>query len=85
MSIFIYTVYWSDKINVNNYMYTSLAGGGVCSYYCHLFHHDRESEAVERESFRMVMVHQIDKDVVRTDRSHPYYQGDENTHVGTLK
>ena len=33
----------------------------------------------------MTMVHQIDKDVVRTDRSHPYYQGDENTHVGTLK
>ena len=50
-----------------------------------MFNHDRESEAATQESFRMTMVHQIDKDVVRTDRSHPYYQGDENTHVGTLK
>ena len=36
----------------------------------------------------MVGVQQIDKDVVRTDRSHPYYKGDREEgrrHVGTLK
>ena len=36
----------------------------------------------------MLAVQQIDKDVVRTDRSHPYYKGSSDEgrrHVGTLK
>ena len=30
------------------------------------------------------VIGQIEKDVVRTDRSHPYYKGEENVHVQLL-
>ena len=53
-------------------------------------HYRRKIQADEREQGEewVLAVQQIDKDVVRTDRSHPYYKGtsDEGRrHVGTLK
>jgi hypothetical protein len=47
-----------------------------------------QSDESEQGEEWVVAVQQIDKDVVRTDRSHPYYKGDRDEgrrHVGTLK
>ncbi|KAL5473150.1 hypothetical protein EMCRGX_G027598 [Ephydatia muelleri] len=30
-------------------------------------------------------VEQVEKDIVRTDRSHPYYRGEENEHIAVMK
>ena len=44
-----------------------------------------ESEESKAEGVGETVLHQVDKDVVRTDRSHPYYKGEGNRHVGTLR
>ena len=48
---------------------------------------EREGEGMEvlEGGLDVSVILQIDKDVVRTDRSHPYYRGEGNRHVGTLK
>lgn len=37
------------------------------------------------QGFELSVIQQIDKDVVRTDRSNPYYRGEDNQHIQTLK
>ncbi|XP_054283998.1 TBC1 domain family member 16-like isoform X1 [Macrosteles quadrilineatus] len=45
----------------------------------------RESlEGAARERFTRNITCVVEKDVVRTDRSHPYYAGDSNPHVQTM-
>ena len=51
---------------------------------CHSPRRRREEEGKEG-GVGVSVVQQIDKDVVRTDRSHPYYRGEGNRHVGALR
>ena len=45
--------------------------------------HERESAG--GRGLDPYMVQQVDKDVVRTDRSNPYYRGEGNQHIALLR
>ncbi|KAI0241977.1 TBC1 domain family member 16 [Lamellibrachia satsuma] len=47
-------------------------------------HRDNMKEEDQREFWRTVQC-TIEKDVVRTDRSHPYFKGDDNPNIDVLK